>query len=57
MITEDVNPNDRLVEFRVGALNDVVIKVLLVPQSIHPFKDKFEKSVQVLGAWTRYKYI
>jgi hypothetical protein len=57
MVTENVHPNNRLVKFRIGALRDVIIQMLLVPQSIHALEYEFKKSFQVLRAGARNENI
>jgi len=46
--SEDVDSNDGLVEVRVRALNDVVVEMLLVSESVHSLEDELEEGLQVL---------
>lgn len=46
---EDIHADNRLSELRVGALNEVVIDVLLVAESVEPFEDELEERTEVLG--------
>lgn len=57
VITKNVHPNDRLVKLWVGALDNVVIQMFLIPQSVHALEYEFKESLQVLGAWTRDKNV
>ena len=57
MVAENVHPNNRLVKLWIGALRDVIIQMLLVPQSIHALEYEFKKSFQVLRARARNKNI
>ena len=57
MVTENVHPNNRLVKLWIGALRDVIIQMLLVPQSVHALEYEFKKSFQVLRARTRDKNV
>ena len=50
VVVEDVHPHHSLVELGVGALDQLVIEVLLVVQGIKALEDKVEERVEVLGA-------
>lgn len=53
MTSEDVDSDDGLVEVRVGALNDVVVEMLLVSERVHALEDEFEEGLQVFGRGRR----
>ena len=50
VVVEDVYSYHSLVELRVGALNQLIVQVLLIVQSIEAFEDKVEEGVKVLRA-------
>jgi len=46
--SENVDSNDGLVEVGVRALDDVVVEMLLVTESVHSLEDELEEGLQVL---------
>ena len=50
MVVEDVYSYHSLVELGVCALNQLIVQVLLIVQSIEAFEDKVEEGVKVLRA-------
>ena len=50
VIVEDVYSHHGLVELRVGALDQLVVEVLLVVQRIKALEDEVKEGVEVLGA-------
>jgi len=51
----DVDPDNRVVKFRVGWLNKIVVCVFFVTHCIEAFKDELKKSVQILGTRARHE--
>ena len=50
VVVKDVHPHHSLVELGVGALDQLVVEVLLVVQGIKALEDEVEEGVEVLGA-------
>ena len=50
VVVEDVHSHHGLVELGVGALDQLVVKMLLVVQGIKTLEDKVKEGVEVLGA-------
>ena len=50
VVVEDVHSHHGLVELRVGALDQLVVEMLLVVQGIKTLEDKVKEGVEVLGA-------
>ena len=50
VVVEDVYSYHSLVELGVSALNQLIVQVLLIVQSIEAFEDKVEEGVKVLRA-------
>lgn len=50
VLPEHVHSNHCFVKFRIERLNDLVIQMLLILQSIKSFKHKFKQSVEVIRA-------
>ena len=57
MVAENVDANDGLVEFGIGALSNVVVEMFLIFERIQTLEDKLEESLQVLRAWTCYENV
>lgn len=57
MTLEYVHPNNRLVEFRVGTLRNIVVQMFLVSENVHPLENEFEKRLQVFWAWRGNKNV
>lgn len=47
--TEYIDADDSFPEVRVGALNDIIVDVLLVTKCIERLEDKLEKSFKIFG--------
>lgn len=52
MLTEDVDPHDSSLPLGVGALDDIVIEVLLPSKLVESLEDELEQRFEVLGAGT-----
>ena len=50
VVVEDVHSHHSLVELWVGALDQLVVEVLLVVQGVEALEDEVKESVEVLGA-------
>ena len=57
MISVDIDSDHRIIEFRVSALQDFIILVFPVIQSIQSLEDEIEERAQVLGRWRGHKNI
>ena len=55
MISEYIHSNHSVIEVWVLTLEDIVVGVFFVIQSIQSFEDKFEHSGQVLWGWSSHK--
>ena len=51
----NVNPDDRVMEFRVGWLNKIVVSVFLVAHCVEALKDELKERVQVLRTRARHE--
>ena len=45
----NVDSNDGIVKLRIGRLDEIVVRVFLVPHGVESLEDELEESVQVLG--------
>lgn len=57
MISENIYSHDRMIELRIGRLQNFVISVLFIPKRIQSPKQKLEDSAQIFGTWRRHKNI
>mmetsp|Transcript_6623 Transcript_6623/g.23851 ORF Transcript_6623/g.23851 Transcript_6623/m.23851 type:complete len:275 (+) Transcript_6623:1571-2395(+) len=55
VLPEDVHADDDLVQVGVGALDHVVVDVLLVIHAVQALDHKLEERLQVLGRWARHE--
>jgi hypothetical protein len=54
---EDIDTHDRIIEFGVSGLHNLVVEVVFVTQRIEPFEHKFKECLQIFGRWRCHKNI
>jgi hypothetical protein len=47
MLSENVDPHDSFIEVRIGALDNVIVKVLLISKRIHALENEIKKRLEI----------
>lgn len=55
MIAKDVDPNDGALPIGIGALDDIIVGVLLVAELLEALEDKVEQGLEVLRTGARHE--